>query len=66
MEKSEKNGLVALLLNIVFPPLAYLYVGKLGKALIAVPLAPLLYVINTVRIILGKYTDSEGKTVKLS
>ena len=71
MEKSEKNGLVTLLLSLFLPFLAYFYVGKKSKGvvLLLLTLVGVGYafgVINAVRIVLGKFTDNEGKVVALS
>ena len=71
MEKSEKNGLVTLLLALFLPPVAYFYAGKTGKGvlqflLLFVGVGAIWAVINVVRILLGKFTDSEGKTITLS
>ena len=71
MEKSEKNGLVTLLLALFLPPVAYFYVGKAGKGvlqflLLFVGVGVIWQLINVVRILLGKFTDSEGKTITLS
>ena len=71
MEKSEKNGLVTLLLSLFLPFLAYFYVGKNGKGvlLLLLSLVGVGYVfgvINVIRILLGKFTDNEGKVVALS
>ena len=68
MEKSEKNGIVLLLLTIFLPTFHYVYAGKLGKAFLFFITAGgfgFWFLIDVVRVILGKFTDKEGKPITL-
>ena len=68
MEKSEKNGIVLLLLAIFLPTLHYVYVGKLGKAFLFLITGGgfgIWFLIDIVRVLLGKFTDKEGNPITL-
>lgn len=68
MEKSEKNGLVLLILAIILPTLHYVYVGKIGLALLFLFTGGgfgLWYAIDIIRIIMGKFPDKDGNLISL-
>jgi TM2 domain-containing membrane protein YozV len=71
MEKSEKSGLVALLLCLFVGVLGVhrFYVGKIGTGvlqLLTLGGFGIWNLIDLVLIIVGSFKDSEGKVVKLS
>lgn len=71
MEKSEKSGLVALLLCLFVGTLGVhrFYVGKIGTGvlqLLTLGGLGIWNLIDLVLIIVGSFKDSEGKVVKLS
>lgn len=71
MEKSEKSGLVALLLCLFVGTLGIhrFYVGKIGTGvlqLLTLGGFGIWTLIDLVLIIVGSFKDSEGKVVKLS
>jgi TM2 domain-containing membrane protein YozV len=71
MEKSEKSGLVALLLCLFVCVLGVhrFYVGKIGTGvlqLLTLGGFGIWNLIDLVLIIVGSFKDSEGKVVKLS
>ena len=68
MEKSEKNGLVLLILAIILPTFHYVYVGKIGLALLFLLTGGgfgLWYAIDIIRIIMGKFPDKDGNLISL-
>ena len=70
-ESSEKNGLVVLLLCLFLGGLGIhrFYVGKIGTGILMIVTFGGLgvwWLIDLIMIIIGKFTDSEGKCVQLS
>ena len=68
MERSEKNGLVLLLLTILLPTFHYVYVGKIGLALLFFLTGGgfgLWYLIDIVRVIMSKFPDKDGRPIVL-
>ncbi len=70
-QKSDKNGLVCLLLLLLVGWLGAhrFYVGKIGTAILfilTVGGVGIWALIDLIMIITGAFTDSEGKKVKLS
>jgi len=68
MERSEKNGLVLLLLTIFLPTFHYVYVGKIGLALLFFLTGGglgLWYLIDIVRVIMSKFPDKDGRPIVL-
>ena len=68
MEKSEKNGLVLLILTILLPTFHYVYVGKIGLALLFFITAGgfgIWYLIDVLRVVMGKFPDKNGQPIKL-
>jgi len=67
---SDKNGVIALVLAIFLGGLGIhrFYVGKIGTGIIMLltgGVFGILWIIDIIMIAIGKFTDAEGKTLKL-
>lgn len=65
---SEKNGLVLLILTILLPTLHYIYVKKFGLAILFFITGGgfgIWYVIDVIRVVLGKFPDENGNLISL-